>query len=148
MKLILTRAVDNLGQPGDVVEVKSGYGRNYLLPQGLAIAWTKGGAAQVDRIKRARQVRKIHDLEHAHEVKQQLEGLSVHISARAGDNGQLFGRVTAKDLAKAIKAAGGPNLDWHAIDIAEPIKHVGDHEVAVPLHDSLTASVSVSVAAE
>src|SRR5215468_6658640 len=98
MKLILVQEVAGLGQPGDVVEVKDGYGRNYLVPRGFAIAWTRGGEKQVAQIKRARQVREVRDLDHANEIKGQLEGLKVKLPVRAGDGGRLFGSVTLADI--------------------------------------------------
>lgn len=147
MKLILTRDVANLGSPGDVVTVKSGYGRNYLIPQGMAMAWSKGGEAQITQIKRARQVREIRDHDHAQELKGELEALRIAVSARAGETGHLFGRITPKELAQAIKKAGGPDIDRHRIEVSEPIKHVGDHTVAISLPHEVVAKLSVSVSA-
>jgi len=147
MKLILTRDVANLGAPGDIVEVKDGYGRNYLVPQGLAIAWTSGAEKQIDQIKRSREVREIRDLGHATEVRTRLESLSVTVPAKAGDTGQLFGSVSTKDIAQAIKAAGGPDLDRQRITLDHPIKHIGNHQVLVRLHGDVTATVEVSVSA-
>ena len=109
MKLILTAAVDKLGVAGDVVEVKDGYGRNFLVPRGFAIRWTRGGEKQIDGIKRSRDAREIRGLDHAQEVRDQLEGLTIDLPARAGDTGKLFGAVTAGDVAAAIKKAGGPS---------------------------------------
>ena len=111
MKLILTQEVAGLGAPGDVVEVKDGYGRNYLVPRGFAIRWTKGAEKQIASIKRARDAREIRDVGHAQEVKAQLEALKVTLPARAGDAGRLFGSVTVGDVADAVKAAGGPDVD-------------------------------------
>lgn len=147
MKLILTRDVANLGAPGDIVEVKSGYGRNYLVPQSMAIAWSKGAEAQISQIRRAREVREIRDQDHARELKSELEGLNLAVIARAGETGHLFGRVTVKELAQAIKKAGGPGIDRHRIDVAEPIKQVGDHEFVVSLHHDVVARMTVSVSA-
>lgn len=148
MKLILTRDVANLGSPGDIVEVKDGYGRNYLVPNGLAIAWTQGAEKQISTIKRTREVREVRSLGHAQEIKSQLEALSVRVTSKAGETGHLFGRVAAKDIALAIKKAGGPDVDRARIQIADPIKNVGDYTVAVTLHPEVVASVGVSVAAE
>ena len=111
MKLILTQEVSGLGIAGDVVTVKDGYARNFLMPRSLATPWTKGGEKQVVQIKRARKVREIRDLDHAQEVKAQLEGLTITLPAKAGDAGRLFGSVTSADVAAAVKAAGGPVLD-------------------------------------
>ena len=109
MKLILTAPVDNLGAPGDVVEVKDGYGRNFLVPRGFAIRWTRGAEKQIDGIKRSRAAREIRGIDHAEEVRDQLEDLTIDLPARAGDTGKLFGAVTAGDVAAAIKKAGGPS---------------------------------------
>ncbi len=147
MKLILTQEVTGLGAAGDVVVVKDGYGRNYLMPRGLAIAWTKGGEKQVVQIKRARKVRQIRDLSHANEVKQQLEGLAVTISAKAGESGRLFGSITAADVAAAVKAAGGPAIEKRTVVLDRPIKTVGRHAAKVDVHEGVTANVSLEVVA-
>ena len=145
MKLILTAAVDNLGLAGDVVEVKDGYGRNYLVPRGFAIRWTKGGEKQIDGIKRSRDAREIRGLDHANEVRQQLEALSIELPVRAGDTGKLFGAVTAADVANAIKKAGGPTVDKRSVEISKPIKTLGPHTVGVRLHDAVTAHIELGV---
>jgi large subunit ribosomal protein L9 len=148
MKLILTAAVDKLGIAGDVVEVKDGFGRNYLVPRGFAIRWTRGGEKQIDGIKRSRDAREIRGLDHAQEVRTQIEGLQVELPVRAGDTGKLFGAVTASDIAGAIKKAGGPSVDKRTIEINKPIKLVGTHTVGVKLHDGVTAHVPVTVSAQ
>ncbi|WP_114561315.1 50S ribosomal protein L9 [Desertihabitans aurantiacus] len=145
MKLILTREVSNLGNPGDVVEVKDGYGRNYLLPQGHAIKWTRGAEKQIADIKRVRDAREIRGLEHAQEVRDQIEQLSIQLSVRVHDSGRLFGAVTAADVATAIKKAGGPSVDKRSVEIAKPIKQTGKHTVGVKLHDGVTAHLPVEV---
>ncbi|MEI8058024.1 MAG: 50S ribosomal protein L9 [Actinomycetes bacterium] len=147
MKLILTQDVNGLGSPGDVVEVKDGYGRNYLLPRGLATAWTKGGEKQVAQIKRARSVREVRDVESANEIKQALEALSIKVSARAGDTGRLFGAVTVSDVVDAINAAGGPSVDKRKVTILSPIKLVGSHKVEVRVHPESLAAITVEVVA-
>ena len=147
MKLILTQPVDGLGQPGDVVEVKDGYGRNYLQPRGFAVAWTKGGEKQVTQIKRAQKAKAVRDLDHAKEIKAALEGTPVKLVAHAGDSGKLFGSISTADVAVAVRNAGGPALDKRALTIAKPIKTVGEHKVQVKLHDGLTANIVVSVVA-
>ncbi|MGA4670576.1 50S ribosomal protein L9 [Propionibacteriaceae bacterium Y1923] len=147
MKLILTSPVEKLGVPGDVVEVKDGYGRNYLLPQGHAIAWTRGAEKQIDGIKRARDAREIRGLEHAQEVRAQIEALTVSLQVNAGETGKLFGAVTPADIATAIKQAGGPSVDKRAVQIAKPIKVVGTHTIGVKLHEGVTAHVALQVEA-
>jgi large subunit ribosomal protein L9 len=145
MKLILTAAVDNLGLAGDVVEVKDGYGRNYLVPRGFAIRWTKGGEKQIEGIKRSRDAREIRGLDHANEVREQLEALSIELPVRAGDTGKLFGAVTAADVANAIKKAGGPTVDKRSVEISKPIKTLGPHTVGVRLHDAVIAHIELEV---
>ncbi len=145
MKLILTQDVTGLGAPGDVVEVKDGYGRNYLLPRGYATPWTKGGEKQVAQIKRARSVREVRDVESATAIKNSLEGLKVTLSARAGDTGRLFGAVTVADVVEAIAAAGGPAVDKRKVTIVSPIKTVGSHKVEVRVHPEALATLNVDV---
>ena len=145
MKIILTQEVTGLGSPGDVVEVKDGYGRNYLLPRGFAIAWTRGAEKQVTLIKRARSAREIRDLGQATEVREALERLKVSLSARAGDGGRLFGSVTPGDIAEAVRGAGGPQIDRRRIELAGPIKSIGAYEVHVKLHPEVTAKIALNV---
>ena len=145
MKLILTAAVDHLGIAGDVVEVKDGYGRNYLLPRGYAIKWTRGAEKQIEGINRAREARTVRDNEHAVQLRTQLEELAVEVPARAGGEGRLFGAVTAADIASAIKKAGGPAVDKRSVQIAKPIKTVGEHKVGVKLTDAVVAHLPVQV---
>lgn len=149
MKLILTAPVEKLGIAGDVVEVKDGYGRNFLMPQGKAIRWTRGAEKQIEGIKRARDAREIRGIEHANEVKAQLEALEVTYEAQAASaEGKLFGAVTAADIVKAVKAVGGPAVDKRAVQIAKPIKLTGTHTVGIKLHEAVTAHISVTVAAK
>lgn len=147
MKIILTSEVTGLGTPGDIVEVRDGYGRNYLLPQGFAIPWTKGGEKQVSSIKRARSAREIRDLGHANEVRAQLEALSVSLRVRAGAGGRLFGSVTPTEVADAVRAAGGPELDRRRIELPGHIKALGQYQVSVRLHPEVTAKFSLGVVA-
>jgi large subunit ribosomal protein L9 len=148
MKLILTADVPNLGAPGDIVEVKDGYGRNYLLPRSLAIVATRGAEKQVAAIQRAQRARQIRDLGHAKEVAGQLGGLNLTIKAKAaGDSGRLFGSVTAADVVEAVRAAGGPALDRRAVEVPGQIKTVGTHKVTVRLHPEVTTEVDLAVVA-
>ena len=125
MKLILNQEVDGLGAPGDIVEVKDGYGRNYLVPRNLAFQWSKGAEKQITQIKRARDARAIRDAAHANEVKNQLEGLDVKLPARVGANNKLFGSINVGDIADAVRANGGPLLEKRSITLANPIKTAG-----------------------
>ena len=147
MKLILTAEVDNLGLAGDVVDVRDGYGRNYLVPRGFAIRWTRGGEKQIEGIKRSRDAREIRGQDHAQEVREQLEAMSLQLDVRSGENGKLFGAVTAADVVGAIKKAGGPSVDRRAVQIDKPIKNLGSHTVGVKLHDAVTAHVQLAVTA-
>ena len=145
MKIILTQEVNNLGSPGDVVEVKDGYGRNYLLPQGFAIKWTRGAEKEIAVIKRARSAREIRDQGHAVEVKSQLEALSVKLSVRAGDSGRLYGSVTPAEIVDAVKAAGGPTLDRRRLETPGHIKSLGAYPVSIKLHPEVTAKFDLNV---
>ena len=144
-KLILTQEVSGLGAPGDVVEVAGGYGRNYLVPRGLAMRWTRGGEKQIELIRRARSARDIRTLDEAQEVAGRLQKLPVRLQVRAGSSGRLFGSVTPSDIAEAVKAAGGPELDKRRIEVGNPIKTVGSHQVTVRLHPEVSATVSIEV---
>ncbi|AEM88494.1 50S ribosomal protein L9 [Streptomyces violaceusniger] len=147
MKIILTHEVSGLGTAGDVVDVKDGYARNYLVPRGLAIRWTKGGEKDVEQIRRGRRIREIATIEQANEVKARLEGVKVQLKTRAGDAGRLFGSVTPADIASAIKDAGGPDVDKRRIEVQSPIKTLGAHQVSVRLHAEVAAKVGVEVVA-
>ncbi|MGC0415333.1 50S ribosomal protein L9 [Embleya sp. AB8] len=145
MKLILTHEVTGLGEPGDIIEVKDGYGRNYLVPRGYAIRWSRGGEKDVAAIRRARKVREIRTLDQAAEVKGQLSGLKVTLRTRAGETGRLFGSVTVADVVSAIKAAGGPDIDKRRVEIGTPIKTVGSHRITVRLHQEVSAALDLDV---
>ncbi len=146
MKLILTHEVSNLGEPGDVVDVKDGYGRNYLLPRRFAIRWTKGAAKQVESIKAARDAHAIHDLEEAQQLKGRLEAEPINVGVRAGESGRLFGAVTVADIADAL-AESGATVDKRRIEVGNPIKSLGAHEVAVRVHPEVSAQVRLNVVA-
>ncbi|SDC81262.1 LSU ribosomal protein L9P [Actinokineospora iranica] len=148
MKLILTADVDGLGGPGDIVEVKDGYGRNYLLPRSLAIAATKGAEKQVQVIRRAQEASRIRGLDHAKEIKAALTALgNVPLKAKAAaGSGKLFGSITTADIVAAVKAAGGPALDKRSVEVSGHIKTLGKHSVSVRLHPDVTAAFTVDVA--
>ncbi|KAE8765723.1 50S ribosomal protein L9 [Georgenia thermotolerans] len=145
VKLILTHEVTGLGAAGDVVEVKDGYARNYLVPRGLATRWTKGGQKQVDQIQAARRSRAIATIEEARDVRDRLQANPVTVAVRAGENGRLFGAVTTTDIAEAVQAAGGPKLDRRKIEVPRPIKALGTHKVHVRLHEDVQATLDVTV---
>ncbi len=150
MKLILTADVDNLGVPGDTVEVKDGYGRNYLLPRGLAILATRGAEKQVEGIRRSQEAKRVRGVEHANELKQAIEGLAaVNLAVKTAASGKLFGSVTAADVAAALKSAGGPIVDKRTITLPEGhIKATGAFPVEVVLHPDVRAKFSLTVAAQ
>ncbi len=145
MRLILTQEVSGLGEPGDVVEVKDGYGRNYLVPRGLATLWTKGSEKQVSVIRKARQAREIATREDAQKIKQQLEAKPIRLPVKAGTSGRLFGSVTPADIASAIVAADGPQVDRRKIELTTPIKTTGDYSAQVRLHPDVLAKVALRV---
>ncbi|ARI53442.1 MULTISPECIES: 50S ribosomal protein L9 [Streptomyces] len=147
MKIILTHEVSGLGTAGDVVDVKDGYARNYLVPRGFAIRWTKGGEKDVAQIRRARKIHEIATIEQANEVKAKLEAVKVRLAVRSGDAGRLFGSVTPADIASAIKAAGGPDVDKRRVELGAPIKTLGGHQVSVRLHPEVAAKLGVEVVA-
>jgi large subunit ribosomal protein L9 len=144
MKLILTQEVTGLGSAGDIVEVKDGYGRNYLIPRGFGMRWTRGGEKTIDSIKKARDARSVRDADHAAEVKSKLEGTTYAVKVRAGEGGRLFGAVTAAEIAAAITEAGG-EVDKRTIMVGNPIKSLGAHTVTVKVHDEVEAQVSLNV---
>jgi large subunit ribosomal protein L9 len=145
MKLILTQEVGGLGAPGDVVDVAAGYGRNYLIPRGFAMRWTRGAQKEVELIKRARSVRDIRSLDDAKSIAGQLQSLTVRLKRRAGQNGRLFGSVGPSDIAEAVRSAGGPELDRRRIEVPDPIKTLGSHQVRVRLHPEVSATVAVDI---
>lgn len=145
MKIILTQEVAGVGSPGDVVEVKPGYGRNFLLPQGFAMPWTKGAEKQITSIKRAREAREIRTVEAAQEAKAALESLKVTLAERAGDGGRLFGSVTPAEIVAAVKAAGGPDLDRRRVQVSSPIKSLGSYQLQVRLHPEVSATLNLTV---
>lgn len=146
-KLILTHDVTHLGAAGEVVEVKDGYARNYLLPRKLATPWTKGAQRQIDQMAEACRKRAIDSLEQAQTARAWLHENVVTVSATAGANGRLFGAVTTADLADAVKAAGGPALDRRKIEVVPPIKSTGRHSATVRLHTDVVAPLEVNVVA-
>ena len=149
MKLILTADVDNLGAPGDTVEVKDGYGRNFLLPRGLAIPATRGAEKQIEGIKRAQEAREIRDLDHAREVRNQLEQLTdVKVEVKTSESGKLFGSVQAEDIVNAVSKAGGPKLDKRIVVLPKGlVKKTGNYQVELKLHADVIGKVNFSVVA-
>ena len=150
MKLILTAEVDHLGAAGDTVEVKDGYGRNFLLPRGLAIVASRGAQKHADDIRRAREAKTVRGREHAEEIKAAITALGpVALPVKTHDSGKLFGSVTANDVVVAIKKAGGPSVDKRSVHLPKAhIKETGTHTVAVHLHPEVDVDVIVEIAAQ
>lgn len=147
-KLILTHEVDRLGAPGDVVEVKDGYARNYLLPRGYATRWTKGAQKQIDQMAQARRKRDIATVEEAQTLRDRLEEATLTITVRTGNSGRLFGAVTAADIAQAAQQATGETIDHRKVMVANPIKSIGTYRVEVRLHSDISVMTTVDVVPE
>lgn len=145
MKILLRADVDNVGKKGDIVEVADGYARNYLVPRGLALRATPGLRDQADAMRRNREARERRDREAAEAIAAQFTGRIIAIKARAGGEGRLFGSVTAVDIAEAVLAQTGAELDRRRIDLDEPIKELGPAEVSVRLHPEVVATISLVV---
>ena len=145
MKLILTQEVTGLGSAGDVVDVRNGYGRNYLVPRGEAMRWTRGAEKTIESIKNARTARAVRDHDSAEAIKAKLEGSPVPVKVRAGEAGRLFGAVTVTDIAEALSSVSGQEVDKRTIALGNPIKSLGAHEVTVRLHDEVSATVALNV---
>lgn len=144
-KLILTHEVTGLGEPGDVVEVKDGYARNYLVPRSLATPWSKGAESQVTAIRKARKAREIATLDEAKALADTLSAKTVIVKAKSGESGRLFGAVTTGDIAGAVAEAGGPSVDKRKIEIGQSIKTTGDYKVSIRLHPEVSAKIAVKV---
>ena len=146
-KLILTNEVSGVGSAGDVVEVKDGYARNYLVPQGLAVVWSRGGEKQVEQIRAARTARELATLEEAQALKSKIEGTKVKLAVKTGQDGRLFGSVKTEHIAAAVESAGIGVIDKRKIEMANPIKFTGEHEATVRLRDDIVATITIQVVA-
>lgn len=144
-KVILTKNVSNLGQSGDVVTVKAGYARNYLIPQGMAFKWTKNAAAQIEAMRRARLAKAVASREDAVAAKAAIEGTTVEIAAKVSESGKLFGGVSADAIAQAMASVAA--VDPKAITV-ENIKTTGEFPATVALHPEISANFTVKVVAE
>lgn len=148
MQVLLRSDVAGVGRRGDIVTVSAGHARNFLLPKGLAVAASKGAIAQAATMRRARDARDLADRQSAEAVRDRLAGAAVVVTARAGNEGRLFGSVTAADISAALAAQLGVEVDRKHVVVDEPIRSLGQHEVRLDLHPEVAASVSVSVTAE
>ena len=144
MKVILRSDLDRVGKRGDIIDVSDGYGRNYLLPRGLAIKATDGAVEQAAKMRRARDLRDASDRESAQTIASRLVPKVIQISAKAGKEGRLFGSVTSADVVAAVAAQTGIELDRKAIDI-DSIKTVGEHTVTAKLHADVSFPIHVEV---
>jgi large subunit ribosomal protein L9 len=147
MRLILRADVGGVGKKGDIVEVSDGYGRNYLLPKGLALRATPGAESQAGAMRRSRDVKDARDRAAAEEVAKRIVPAVITIAARAGSEGRLFGSVTAADIAEAVADQTGIDLDRRKLLLDEPIKSVGVHQVPAKLHADVEFPVTVEVVA-
>ncbi len=145
MKIVLRDDIDNVGRKGDLIEVADGYARNYLVPRGLAIVATKGTIKQAQAMQRSREVREAREREAAEAVAGRLRDQTVRIQARVGEAGKLFGSVTATDVADAVAEQLEVELDRKKLDLGEPIREVGMHDVSLKLHPDVEASFHVVV---
>jgi large subunit ribosomal protein L9 len=148
VKIILKTDVDGVGNKGDIVDVADGYGRNYLVPKGLAMKATRGAETQAASMRRARDVKDAQDREAAQQVATSLVSRVVTIAARAGDEGKLFGSVTTADIVDAVQSQAGVELDRRQLHLDEPIKDLGGHQVTTRLHTEVEFPLSIEVVAE
>ena len=144
MKVVLRSDVEHVGQKGDIVDVADGYARNFLVPRGLALRATAGIQKQADAMRRSRDARDRRDRDAAQAIADQLKP-TIRIEARAGEGGRLFGSVTSSDIAAAVLAQLGVDVDRRDISLAEPLKELGVSEVAVRLHRDVSATLHVEV---
>ncbi len=146
-KLILTSEVTGLGSAGDVVEVKNGYARNYLIPQGFAVSWSRGGEKQIEQIKAARAARELATLEEAQALKAKLEEAPIKLTVKAGREGRLFGSVKTADVASAVETAGLGSIDKQTIELTSAVKSTGRYEATVRLREDVVAALQLDVVA-
>ena len=146
MKVILRSNVEGVGYTGDVVEVANGYAQNFLMPKGLAMRATDGAVSQAAAMKRSRDLQDLKQREVAEEAAQRLESVSISIEARVGQDDQLYGSVTTSDIAEAVQAQTGIELDRRNMSLEEPIRQVGTHQVEMRLHPEVRAQLTIEVA--
>lgn len=147
MKVILRENVKSLGDSGALVEVAPGYARNFLLPRGLAVEATGANLARREAEVRREADRKRQELAAARQLAERLKGQSVSVSAKAGEQGRLFGSITAGDIAGAVESQFGVALDKRRVLLSEPLKTLGDHEVRLHLHTDVEVRLNVRVIA-
>jgi large subunit ribosomal protein L9 len=145
MRIVLRSDVPNLGKRGDICDVADGYARNFLLPKGHAIPANSGIAQQAATMRKARETKDAHDRQVAEGVARSLVQLVIRVPMRAGPEGRLFGSVTTANIADAIAEQASVDIDRHRIQLEEPIKTLGTHEVPVRLHSEVEFPVTVEV---
>ena len=148
MKVILRADIAGVGNTGDMLEISDGYARNYLVPKGLAMRATEGAQAQADAMQRSRNIRDGRDREAAEEIAKRLVPAVIKLEARVGGEGTLYGSVTTSDIAEAVQAQTGIELDRRKMSIDEAIKTEGSHEVSVKLHADVKFALNVEVVPE
>ena len=148
MKLILLQKVENLGDEGDIIEVKEGYARNYLLPKNLAIEATKGSLTQIDILKRKRKQREEKELDAIRQLQKKVDGIRLEFVRKAGDKGKLYGSVTSKDISDKIGELLPIELERKYIDLPEPIKDIGETEVKLHFGKGIYGSIHVKIIPE
>ena len=148
MKIVLREDVENLGRKGDLIEVRDGYARNFLMPRGLALKATKGIVKQSESMRRSREARETRDRTEAEELVAKLNDARIQVTARAGEGGRLFGSITAADIAEAATAQTGVEIDRRKLALDEPLKELGPAEIELRLHTDVTATLQVEVVAE
>ncbi|HSG46755.1 MAG TPA: 50S ribosomal protein L9 [Longimicrobiales bacterium] len=150
MKVILKESLSNLGESGDVVDVKPGYARNYLLPQGLAYEASQANIERLEAEQRAREERAKRDYLEARRRASQLSGQALTFRAKAGEEGKLFGSVTSADVAERLNGEGGLDfeVEKRTVLLDEPLKELGDFQVPVKLHSEVTVEVAVTIVRE
>ena len=146
MKVILRADVPTVGKKGDILDVADGYARNYLVPHGLAMKASKGASQQATAMRRSRDVKDARERSAAEDIARQLVPQVINLAARAGAEGKLFGSITTSDIAEAVQAQAGIELDRRKMHLEEPIKELGTHRVMVRLHADVEFPVTVEVA--
>jgi large subunit ribosomal protein L9 len=148
MRIVLQKEVEKLGVPGDVVDVADGYARNYLIPRKLAVRATRGGVKHAESMKQAHEARVEKAVAEARELSGRLTASPLRLGARAGEDGRLFGSITANHVADELQRVTGVDIDKRRINLPDPIRSVGTHEVQVHLHPEVEATVTVEVVAQ
>ncbi|KJS86978.1 MAG: 50S ribosomal protein L9 [Peptococcaceae bacterium BICA1-8] len=148
MKVILQEDIKTLGKKGQVIEVKEGYARNYLLPKKLAVEATQGNVKELDRQKKNMEQRAEKEQQAAEKLAAQINAVTVTLKVKSGENGKLFGAVTSKDIAENLVKTHKINIDKRKIDLSENIKSVGEYDIKIKLHPQVTAELKVKVLAE